>query len=272
MREKIAFIGAGKMASAIVRGLIKNKVYMPDQIFCTCGDDSSGKLLASETGISLVDSFTSHLNEIEFLVLACKPQQLRELNLEDFKNREAFNIAIISILAGIDTLTLKKYFKNNECIIRTMPNMPGQIGLGCTAYCSSKILDQATKENLGLILNALGSTYLVDEKDMDAITALSGSGPAYIFEFISALINGGINIGLSESIAKKLAIETAFGSISLLKNSTLEVNELRDSISSKGGTTEAALNSLKYNSFQNIIIDAIEKAKLRSEEISKGCI
>ena len=107
---------------------------------------------------------------------------------------------------------------------------------------------------------------------MDAITALSGSGPAYIFEFISALINGGINIGLSESIAKKLAIETAFGSISLLKNSTLEVNELRDSISSKGGTTEAALNSLKYNSFQNIIIDAIEKAKLRSEEISKGCI
>lgn len=271
MKNKIAFIGAGKMATAIVKGLIKNKVYSPDSIICTCGNDSTGTLLANETGIIFTNSFEPYLKNVGVLVLACKPQQIDQIDLSLFQNNDkTADLTVLSILAGTTISRLRMYFKDSKYIIRTMPNTPGQIGSGSTAFASSIDLDKETLSHLKKILGSLGTIYEVKESEMDAITALSGSGPAYVFEFISALSEGGINAGLDPVIAKKLAIETVIGSAKLLDESELESEDLRDAVTSKGGTTEAALKVLKYGGFKKLLIDAILEAKEHSLKLSQG--
>ncbi len=151
-----------------------------------------------------------------------------------------------------------------------MPNTPGQIGFGSTAFASSVDLDKKTLSHLENILGSLGSIYQVKESEMDAITALSGSGPAYVFEFISALSQGGISVGLDPIIAKKLAIETIIGSAKLLEESGHESEDLRDAVTSKGGTTEVALKVLGSGGFKNLVIEAIQKAKDHSLKLSKS--
>ena len=267
MNDKIAFIGAGKMASAIVKGLINNGIFKPSEIICTCGNDRTGKILAEETGIIYTEDLAPHLLDLKFLVLACKPQQLNEINEEIFKSSS--NITLISILAGITLSTISKRFPNLKNYIRSMPNTPGQIGLGVTAYASMEKLTESEKETIENILASLGKIYAVEEKSLDAITAISGSGPAYVFEFISALTNAGIEAGLNEELAKDIAVETFIGSSQLLKQSTQSAEELRDAVTSPGGTTQAALNVFTEKNFRGLIKEAVKNAKERSIELSQ---
>lgn len=272
MKQKIAFIGAGKMASAIVRGLIKKSVYTADSILCTCGNDSTGLDLAQETGIGYVESLLPHYSEIDTLILACKPQQLDKIDLSAWTEEadSSSKISLISILAGTTLHDLEARFPFAMNIIRTMPNTPGQIGMGSTAYASLKPLDNAEQDRIETILGALGSVYAVNESAIDAITALSGSGPAYVFEFISALIESGVQAGLEEKLAQSLAQETVLGSAELLRTSSLSAEELRNAVTSPGGTTEAALEVLNKSGFKALIHSAVLRAKERSIELAQN--
>ena len=267
MKKKIAFIGAGRMASAIVKGLIQKKVFSPDEIVCISGDDNTGTLLAEASGITATDSLLSFIPDVETLVLACKPQQLDQIDssiLED-----SSHITLISILAGTPISRLSKFFPKVKNIVRSMPNTPGQIGCGSTAYATLNTLKTEELELIENILGALGTVHPVNESQIDAITALSGSGPAYVFEFISSLISAGTKAGLEENLATTLAIQTVLGSAKLLKESGSSPEELRNAVSSPGGTTEAALNTMNQKNFRDLIESAVSSANKRSKELAQ---
>lgn len=268
MKKKIAFIGAGRMATAIVKGLIQKKVYTSDEIVCTSGDDDTATILAQESGITAVDSLLPFVPEVETLVLACKPQQLDQINSSILE--QAAHITLISILAGTPIRRLSESFPRVKNIIRSMPNTPGQIGCGSTAYATFNPLETEELQLIERILGALGTVHSVSESQIDAITALSGSGPAYVFEFISALIDAGTKAGLDGNLAKTLAIETVIGSAKLLKKSESSPEDLRNAVTSPGGTTEAALNTLNENDFRALIEAAVLSAKKRSIELAKN--
>lgn len=264
---KVAFLGAGRMSSAIITSLLTNKLYRPDELICTSADDGTGKSLSKQTGILYTDNLETLFTEAQTLVLAFKPQQLHEIEIVN-ANLSA-NKLIISILAGITIHKLESKFPHTNKIIRSMPNTPGQIGAGITCYALRNKLDNVDIAIAEGILGSMGPTILVLEEYMDAVTALSGSGPAYIFEFIAALRDGGIQAGLDAELAYILALETALGSSRLLARTKESPERLCDLVSSPGGTTLAGLEVMKSRNFRSIIAETVIAAKKRSAELAK---
>jgi pyrroline-5-carboxylate reductase len=267
MPTQIAFLGAGRMASAIIQGLIQHKHYAPQAIACTCGDDPSGPELAAATGISYTPDLTTAIREAHTLVLACKPQQLAQI--DPAIAQAAKGKLILSILAGTTLNTLQATFPEARNYVRTMPNTPGQIGAGVTAYTPAQKLDTTDQARVKAILTALGNYHQVEESQLDAVTALSGSGPAYIFEFAAALRQAGIALGLDPALAHSLAIQTVYGSAALLAKSDQDPEALRDAVTSKGGTTAAALQILSDHDLRALIEKALTAARDRSIELAK---
>lgn len=256
------------MASAIIRGLLDKEHYSPEEIACTCGDDPTGPALAEATGIHYLVDIIPALYETEAVVLACKPQQFAALSPE--LAAAASGKLVLSILAGTPLMRLSEKFSHARNIVRTMPNTPGQIGAGVTAFTPLRELSE--KDNLIVenTLSSLGNFHEVEEVDLDAVTALSGSGPAYVFEFAAALREAGVSCGLDEALAEALAVDTLLGAAMLLADSQERPEALRDAVTSPGGTTAAALAVLKSGEFRNLINRAIAAAKARSLELAKG--
>ena len=266
MPIRIAFIGAGRMASAIVRGLLEKEHYRPEEIACTCGDDPTGPALAEATGIQFLPDMTPALHEAEAVVLACKPQQFSAIKAE--LAEAARGKLILSILAGTPLARLSEKFPHARNVVRTMPNTPGQIGAGVSAFTP---LRELSKKDVAIVentLSSLGNFHEVEEEDLDAVTALSGSGPAYVFEFAAALREAGINCGLDEGLADALAIDTLLGAAMLIAESEETPEGLRDAVTSPGGTTAAALKVFKEGDFRGLVGQALAAAKARSLELA----
>lgn len=261
--KKFAFVGAGKMASAIVGGMIKSSTLRPWDIECACGNDNTGKILAQNTGISLTPDIA--LLEAETLILACKPQQLSDVaNSIGNKSVEL----LISILAGTTIKKLRERFPNAKKIVRVMPNMPALISKGISCFAPESELTSKEEQIVREVLSAIGQVIECPESKLDAVTALSGSGPGYVFEFAAALIEAGKELGFSEDDAKKLTIQTLLGSAMLLDCDSRTPEVLRDAVCSPGGTTIAGLDVFKENNFRKMILDALKAAQNRSKELS----
>ncbi len=264
--KKFGFIGAGKMAGAIIRGMLSKGAATPSDIVCSCGNDDTGKTLSAQTSISLAPSLEGMFSESETIVAACKPQQLKDVAAY---GKSAKCGVLISILAGTTIARLRECFPNVKKIIRVMPNMPAQISMGISCYAPESPLDEAEKRTVEAVLSAIGEYMEVGENRLDAVTALSGSGPGYLFEFAAAMIEGAKKLGFSDTEAKKLVEKTLTGSAALLEKSELSADELRTAVSSPGGTTLAALEVFSKSGFRKTVLDALEAAKKRSEELSK---
>lgn len=264
--SKIAFLGAGRMASAMVGGIL-GKGVSPANLACTSGPDDTARLLAAKTGIKHQDDLAKLLGEADAIVLACKPQQLATLDPR-LAELTAGKL-VLSILAGKRLGTLAKVFPKARNLVRAMPNTPGQIGAGVTGWCSLQPLTAADQKIVDLILGALGKMVGLREDQIDAVTGLSGSGPAYVFEFAAALREGGIAVGLDRETAKLLAYETILGAAKLLEQSTVEAEELRNQVTSPNGTTYAGLMRMEAHKFRAIIAETVLAATKRSEELSK---
>ncbi|PXA04929.1 pyrroline-5-carboxylate reductase [Coraliomargarita sinensis] len=266
MSIKIVFIGAGRMASAIVQGLLEKEHYTPEEIACTCGDDPTGPALAEATGIHYHPDITQAICEAEAVVLACKPQQFNAIDpqLAD----AAGGKLILSILAGTTLARLGEKFSKARNLVRTMPNTPGQIGAGVTAYSPLRELSEKDSSIVEKTLSSLGNFHEVEEEDIDAVTAVSGSGPAYVFEFAAALRDAGVNAGLPPELAESLSVDTLLGAAMLLAESEASAESLRDAVTSPGGTTAAALKVLEEADFRALINDAVAAAKARSIELA----
>jgi pyrroline-5-carboxylate reductase len=264
---KIAFLGAGNMAAAMVDGLLATQVCQRSDLACYSASGKTATALAQRTGIRQTTSLDELLREADVVVIAFKPQHLAgsDPRLAELTRGKL----VVSVLAGKRLATLARAFPNARALVRTMPNTPSQIGAGITGWCTSRPLAEADRKIVGQLLDAMGVAIEVEEKDMDALTAVSGSGPAYVFEFAAALRDAGAAAGLSPAAAEKLAVETLLGAARLLARKAVDPEHLRNQVTSPNGTTFAGLQRLAGGNFRELIRETVAAAKARSEELSR---
>ncbi len=269
------FIGGGKMCQAILGGLdLKHKASVVEQNTSLYGRLSSMPVVENiySSLENLNDVKTILNNHFDCIVLAIKPQDsgaaMQKLNNILQRSEAKPEHIILSIMAGVNTDTIKSYFPYNDCV-RVMPNTPILVGQGVTAVFYNTLNEDAHSIVNGLFENSSKIFKITNEHDMHAITALSGSGPAYIFNILQHLVTAAKNLGLPEDLATKLVISTMQGSSTMASLSELSLEELEKNVTSKGGTTEAALNVFKENDLERAIIGGVTAAHERSIELEK---
>ncbi len=254
------------MATAMVTGILRKKLYEPAELACMGAPDGSAETLVKAAGIRHIPDLKELLSDCDTIVLAFKPQQLAEMSPQHM--HLSAGKLVLSILAGSTIERLQEKFPEARNIIRAMPNTPGQIGAGITCYSARNQLDPADQEIAENILESMGAVIPLEEKYLDAVTALSGSGPAYVFEFVVALREAGVQAGLEVTVAERLSLETVLGAVRLLARSGEKPETLRDQVSSPGGTTLAGLEVMKEDRFRQLIEKTVLAAKKRSIELS----
>jgi pyrroline-5-carboxylate reductase len=255
---RIAFIGGGTMGTAMIRCLLTKEIAAPQDIVISDVSLSQRESLSKEYGVSTLASNRKAIEGADVAVLAIKPQDLAKI-MEELRNLPAQQ-AMLSIVAGASLASLCQGL-NHNCIIRAMPNMPAQIGEGMTVWTATTAVSPKQKKMVQSILGSLGmEIYVADEKYLDMATALSGSGPAYVFLFIEALIDAGVHIGLPRDIAQKLVIQTILGSTRVVPETNKHPAELRDMVTSPGGTTTEALLQLEKGGLRSLLLEAVVAA------------
>lgn len=261
----IGFIGVGVMGSSLIKSLLVSSINT-EQI---CITDKSIEKAAeiSSTYQVKVKSITEIGQDCDVIFLAVKPQDLDTV-LSELSQSLKKETLLISIAAGKTTKFIASKLANKNPVVRVMPNTPAQIGQGVSAISPGA---SATNDHLSLakdLLSASGLVVEVAEEDQDAVTALSGSGPAYFFNFIEAMIKAGVNLGLTEEIATQLAIGTIAGSAAMLQESGIDAATLRKNVTSPNGTTAAALKVFSDSNLEKIVADAMAAAKKRAQELA----
>ncbi len=264
---KIAFIGTGHLASAIVRGLLTNGACAPADLAGTSKHGASAQKLAAETGLTFEPDLAKLLGGADTVVVAFKPQALAAADprLADLTAGKL----VISVLAGKRLTRLAQVFPRARNLVRFLPNTPAAIGAGITGWCAAAPLSPADRALVQSILDAMGAAVEVAEPHLDAITALGGSGPAFVFEFVAALRDGGLAAGLPPEIAKKFAAETVLGAARLLARTGTDPETLRTQVVSPNGTTAAGLQVMAARQFRETLRDTILAATRRAEELSR---
>jgi pyrroline-5-carboxylate reductase len=260
--KTLGFLGAGNMAEALIRGLLNARTLMPRQIIATDIRPERLDELQRTFGIH-----TGHLDGADIVVLAVKPQQLAAAVAG---HRFTAEPLFISILAGIPTARLERELGGHARVVRAMPNTPALVSAGAAAICAGTF---ATADDLAVaetVLRAVGLCVRVDEAQMNAVTALSGSGPAYLFYFAECLVQAGIEAGLAPELAAQLAQQTVTGAAQLLATSGECPATLRRKVTSPGGTTEAAIKTLTERQFASILSAAVQAAAKRGAELAAG--
>lgn len=267
MNSTLAFLGAGRMASAIVDGLLAKGTYPKTHVACLSGSGQTAEALARRTGIRLATSLEDLLGTADTLVVAFKPQHL---GTADPRLAElTAGKLVISVLAAKTLTRLERTFPGARNIVRTMPNTPSAIGAGVTGWCALKTLSPADRSSVLQLLGAIGREVELPEAQIDALMAISGCGPAYIFEFAGALREAGAAAGLDRATAQMLALETILGAAKLMVQTGAEPEALRNQVTSPNGTTFAALKRFEARDFRGMVTEAVLAAKARSEELSR---
>jgi pyrroline-5-carboxylate reductase len=264
--DEIAFIGAGNMAAAMIEGLIAKGAYPPARISCMGGGGGSAAALAARTGIRLAMGPEDLLARAATLVVAFKPQHLAALDPRLAKL--AAGRLVLSVLAGKTVRALALAFPEARNVVRSMPNTPGQIGAGMTGWCSREPLSARDRAALEPILSALGKSIELPEGQMDAFTAICGSGPAYLFEFAAALRDAAVEAGFDAATARVLVIETLLGASRLLALRDDDPEVLRNQVTSPNGVTAAGLRRMSEGNFRGMVRETVLAAKARAGELS----
>ena len=265
--SKIAFIGAGNLASAIVRGLLTGKVCAPADLACTSKTGTTAQKLATDTGITFESDLAKLLASADTVVIAFKPQSLASADPR-LAELTAGKL-VLSVLAGKKLARLAQTFPKARNLVRTMPNTPAAIGAGMTCYCAQSPLAPADRAIVEKLLGALGQFLELGEEHMDVVTTLVGSTPAFLFEFVAALRDGGVAAGLPRATAQKLARESVLGSAKLLAHTGGEPEALRDKVVSPNGTTFAGLQVMAAHQFRETIRETILAGTRRAGELSR---
>lgn len=260
--KSLAVIGCGNMAQAIINGIISNGI----DITITVSDPNANNLsvFKNTANVNVINDNSTAVSAADYVLVAVKPQICTEvLTKLDLKNK-----VIISIMAGVSLDKLKTLTKSNK-IVRVMPNLNARVGCSFNAYSISGELSTDDLNFITTVLNSFGSTINIKESQMDSITGLSGSGPAYVFMTIKAFYDEAIYQGFCADDAKSIAIQTFLGSVLTVEKTNLdELNNLIDSVCSKGGTTIEGVTYLKDNDYENHVRNAIKKSINRSKEMS----
>ena len=264
---KITFLGGGNMANALIGGMLQQGYVATDITVIDPGAEACRKL-AETYAVNCVESAVTLAEAGDLLVLAVKPQQMKEA-VAPLVGKLG-NAVVVSIAAGLDLATLARFLGGHRKIVRCMPNTPALIGAGITGLCPLSEVSADEKAAADRLLSAVGRTvWIDDESKMDGVTALSGSGPAYVFLFIEALQQAAADLGFSPEQGRQLAIETVQGAAALAAQSSEPAAVLRERVTSKGGTTEAALRVMADSGVKAGIIAGVKAAEARGRELGK---
>ncbi len=263
---KISFVGAGRMASAIVRGLITQDPTQKSSIRCFSASGGSSASLAAETGIQKANTIEELTDEADIVVIAFKPQHLASTDPQ-FSELTRGKI-VVSVLAAKTVAHLAEKFPHARNIVRTMPNTPSAIGAGVTGWCAQQELSQEDRTMVVSLLSAVGQEIEVPESKINSLMGISGCGPAFLFEFTGALRDAGVAAGLTTEEAEKLAMETVLGSARLMARSGRSPEDLRNEVTSPNGTTFAGLEVLKAANFRDTMVAVVAAAKARAEDLA----
>jgi pyrroline-5-carboxylate reductase len=270
MTTKFGLIGGGVMGEALLSRLIARKIYQPSEVLVSEPQLSRRNLLHELYGVKVISDNRVIFTEVtEVVFLAVKPQVFTAIaqELADVIT-QSLKPLVISILAGVNLSQLEAAFPRLP-IIRAMPNTPATVGSGVTAICSGAYTKVNHQEIARQLFSAVGEVVEVSESLMDAVTGLSGSGPAYVAILVEALADGGVAAGLPRGIANELALQTVLGTAKLLHETKIHPAELKDRVTSPGGTTIAGLAHLERAGFRSALIEAVKAATARSQELGK---
>lgn len=264
--KKIAFLGGGNMAEALIKGMLSADVAAADQMIVS--DVSSSRLtyLKSKYRLSITARNSDAVREADVVLLCVKPQMIGEVLAEIAQLAHASKL-VITIAAGTPIARIEHALSGKPRVIRVMPNTPALVLSGASGIAPGKTATDADKALAEEIFGAVGRVVLVEEKLMDAVTGLSGSGPAYVFTFIEALADGGVKVGLPRAVAMELAVQTVLGSARMVLETREHPARLRDMVTSPGGTTIAGLHELEKGKFRAVLMSAVEAATRRSWEL-----
>ena len=271
--KKLGFIGGGNMTEALVKGLLASSFVDLKDIFVSDLISDRLEYLSREYKVKTTDDNRRLVQKSDILVLAVKPQAVSKA-LESFSDLVDSNKIIISVAAGISINliedTLDAEGKKKISVIRTMPNTPALVQEGATAICGSGHSSKLDIKIAHHIFKAIGQTVDIEEIHMDAVTGLSGSGPAYIFMIIEALSDAGVKVGLSREVSNILTIQTILGSAKLARDGGKHPGELKDMVTSPGGTTISGLHMLEEGGVRAAFMNAVERATQRSRELGEN--
>lgn len=268
MTDSIAFIGGGNMARSLIGGLIA-RGHAASAIRVAEPVAALREALQADFGVSVFEDGAQAVAGAKTWVLATKPQVLREVCQHLAPLAQATRPLVISIAAGITVNQLDRWLGGQLPVVRTMPNTPALLGAGVTGLFASAQVDAAGQALADALLGAAGKTvWLADEAQMDAVTAVSGSGPAYVFLLAEAMVAAGIDEGLPPEAARELALQTVLGAARMLTESDVDAAELRRRVTSPGGTTQAAIEAFESGGLRELVATAIHAARVRGAALS----
>jgi len=263
---KIAFIGGGNMGEAMVTAVLDKKLAMPDGICVSDVSQTRREYLKKQYDVAVAESNREAVDGKDIVVLAVKPQNLAEV-LADLKGSLKPDLLVLSIVAGVKIDNISQGLGHHR-VVRCMPNTPAQVGFGMSAWTATEEVTEEQKGQSRAILGAMGREIFFDsEKYIDMVTAVSGSGPAYVFLLAESLIDAAVNIGLPRQEAEELVSQTILGSAYLMQKSGKPPAELRRNVTSRGGTTERALQVFEEGGFIKLVEDAVKAAYRRAKEL-----
>lgn len=266
---RVGFVGAGRMATALARGLVSSGFTAAESIAACDVLPEAREGFAAATGARAVESVADILAEAEIAVLAVKPQQMRGV-LAEAEPHVTQSHLIVSIAAGVGLGTLIAALGTDRRVVRVMPNTPALIGAGAAGFARG---GTATPEDAGLVermFSTVGLAVELPESLLDAVTGLSGSGPAYVYEIIEALSDGGVRMGLPRDVATRLAAQTVLGAARMVLETGEHPAALKDAVASPGGTTIAGLYALQRGGLRGLLMEAVEEATERSRELGQS--
>jgi pyrroline-5-carboxylate reductase len=264
--SKIGFLGAGKMASALAKGFVASKIVSPKQIIASDVMEPARAAFAKDVGASVTDSNLEVARFASILVLAVKPDQVAGV-LHELQPVFTEKHLLISIAAGVTLAKLEGALPLKARVIRVMPNTPALVGAGASGYALGAHADADDGETAQRLLSAVGVAFQLKESLLDAVTGLSGSGPAYVFQIIEALSDGGVAAGLPRDVSTRLAAQTLLGSAKMVLETGMHPGVLKDMVTSPGGTTIEGLHELEKGALSGTLINAVRAAAEKSKKL-----
>jgi pyrroline-5-carboxylate reductase len=266
--KRVGFVGGGNMGEALVRGLTKTGLMPVGHLLMADVRTERLEELKRLYGVIVISDNVTLVRRADVVILAVKPQILGGV-LDEIAPATPGKL-LISVAAGVSTGEIRRHLPPGTRLIRVMPNTPALVLEGATAIARAAGLEEGDLDTARQIFEAVGRVVILDEEMMDAVTGLSGSGPAYIALVVEALADGGVRVGLDRKTAMTLAMQTVLGSARLLIDTGMHPGQLKDMVSSPGGTTIAGIHTLEAGGLRRTLIDAVERATQRSRELGQG--
>lgn len=263
---KLAVIGTGKLGGAILRGWLRAGVVTPEEL--ALPDRASGRALAAELGALVKESNAETVAGAEVLLLAVKPYQLSSV-LTELREVLSPNCLVVSVAAGVPTTALEAALPEGQAVLRVLPNTPAQLGASASAFCRGRFATDAQVATIVRLFLALGLCLEVTESQMDAVVGVAASGVAFVYLFLEALTDGGVQMGLPRVVARQLAAQTLIGAGRMALETGQHPMELKDAVTTPAGTTMAGIAVLESAAFRGIVMEAVRAATERSTELGR---